>query len=29
MPAPQAGFQPGVNLTNYNAFLTWIFNGQP
>jgi hypothetical protein len=28
MPAPQTGFGGG-NFTNYDAFLTCIFNGQP
>jgi hypothetical protein len=28
MPAPQPGFGSG-GFANYDAFLTWIFNGQP
>jgi hypothetical protein len=28
MPAPQTGFGGGV-FNNYDAFLTWILNGQP
>jgi K319-like protein len=29
MPAGHAGFLNGSNMSNYDAFLTWIINGQP
>jgi hypothetical protein len=29
MPAGRPGFVNGSNMSNYDAFLTWIINGQP